>query len=65
MQKRRRNFDELAQFVEYKGGNVVCDLLHPYMQFTRVILPIYYTKKLAEDISDYKNKYINMFVDTA
>jgi hypothetical protein len=62
MQKRRRNFDVLATFVKYEGGNVVCDLFLRYPQFRRVVVPIYYTKKLAKDLADYKNKYYDMFV---
>jgi hypothetical protein len=64
MQKRRRNFDELATFVKYEGGNVVCDLFLPYQKFNRVVVPIYYTKKLAKDLDDYKNKYYDMFITT-
>jgi hypothetical protein len=57
MQRRRRNFDELAMFDSYQSGNVVCDLLHPYPTLNRVIIPVYYTKYLARDLDEFNRKY--------
>jgi hypothetical protein len=62
LQKRRRNFDELATFVRYDGGNAVVDLLHPYPKLRRAIIPLYYTKFLAYDIDEYRQKYNDLFV---
>ncbi|GHU20235.1 hypothetical protein FACS189472_11230 [Alphaproteobacteria bacterium] len=64
MQRRRRNFDELATFVRYEGGNVICDLLHPYPSLSRVIVPPYYTKLLASSIDEYRQKYNDTFLIT-
>jgi hypothetical protein len=62
MQKRRRNFDELAMFDSYQSGNVVCDLLHPYPAFKRVIIPVYYTKYLARNLEELDQKYDRSFI---
>jgi hypothetical protein len=62
MRKRRRNFDELGRFVEYRDGNAVIDLLNPYPKLKRVIIPVYYTKYLAKDIDELKLKYSNQFL---
>jgi hypothetical protein len=62
MQKRRRNFDELAVFDSYQSGNVVCDLLHPYPTLKRVIIPVYYTKYLAKDLDELNQKYDKSFI---
>jgi hypothetical protein len=61
-QKRRRNFDELAIFRGYKSGNAVVDLLNPFPNLSRLIIPIYFTKFLARDIDEYRKKYGNQFV---
>jgi hypothetical protein len=61
-QKRRRNFDELAIFRGYKNGNAICELLNPYPNLQVVVLPIYYTKIIANDINDYRRKFGNQFV---
>jgi hypothetical protein len=61
--KRRRNFSDLATFVGYKNGNVVCELMDKLLFKNPVIeLPIYYTKYLSEDEytipTDYKEVFI-------
>jgi hypothetical protein len=60
--KRRRNFDELAKFVKYEGGNAIVDLLHPYRLFSRVIIPLFYTEYIAKDLNEYINKYKDLFI---
>ncbi|GHU19219.1 hypothetical protein FACS189472_08690 [Alphaproteobacteria bacterium] len=55
--KRRRNFDELGKFVRYERGNCVVDLLHNYPEFKRIIIPPFYTKFVALNLDDYRNKY--------
>jgi hypothetical protein len=67
-QKRRRNFEELAKFIAYKGPNAEVELLHPYPWespkmpgFSRVIIPIYYTKFLAKTLDEYRQKYNDIF----
>jgi hypothetical protein len=61
--KRRRNFDELATFITYEGGNAVVDLLHPYPKLKRVTIPLFYTRFLATDIKEYGQKYNRMFAE--
>jgi hypothetical protein len=60
--KRRRNFDELAKFVRYEDGNCVVDLLHPYPQFFRITIRIFYTEYVAKDINEYIKKYKDLFI---
>jgi hypothetical protein len=59
--KRRRNFNELAVFVGYNAGNAVVDLVNPYADMSRIVLPVYYTKYLARDINEYLQKYHDQF----
>ena len=33
-EKRRRVFDEIAEFIRYQNGNVICKLLNPYHNYT-------------------------------
>jgi hypothetical protein len=60
--KRRRNFDEIGKFVRYEDGNAVVDLLHTYPQFSRVSIPVFYTKYISKDINEYIEKYNDLFI---
>jgi hypothetical protein len=62
MQKRRRNFDELAIFVKYESGNAVVDLLHPYATLSGIVIPIYFTKFLASSLDELRQKYGDQFI---
>ena len=57
MEKRRRNFDELAVFIKYINGNVQCKLLNPYPDINTIEIPIYFCKKIAENINSIPNHY--------
>jgi hypothetical protein len=71
--KRRRNFDQLAVFIDYEFGNVLC-----YLLFVRkngndiadkasdgeavyIRVPIYYTKYVAEDEDHIPTAYLKAF----
>jgi hypothetical protein len=61
--KKRRNFSDLAIFISYRHGNVVCELMdHLLFKNPIIELPIYFTKYLSEDIysipADYKETFI-------
>jgi hypothetical protein len=61
--KRRRNFSDLAVFINYKHGNVVCELMDQLLFKNPIIeLPIYYTKYLCEDIYSIPANYKNWFI---
>jgi hypothetical protein len=62
MRKRRRNFDELATFVKYESGNAVVDLLHPYPTLNRIVIPICFTKFIANSLEEMRQKYGNQFI---
>jgi hypothetical protein len=62
-EKRRRNFSDLATFIEYKSGNVVCELLNKNMFNNSVILlPVYFTKYVCEDIYQIPPSYKDTFI---
>jgi hypothetical protein len=61
-EKRRRNFNEIAKFVRYENGNCVVDLLHPFNRFSRISVPVFYTKYVAKDINEYIEKYKGLFI---
>jgi hypothetical protein len=61
--KRRRNFSDLAVFISYRHGNVVCELLDQLVfKNPRIELPIYYTKYLAEDVHSIPHDYRETFI---
>jgi hypothetical protein len=61
--KKRRAFNELAVFIEYQNGNVLCRRLTrdeynkiiPYRQ--QVLIPIYYTKYLAPSVQEIPRRF--------
>jgi hypothetical protein len=55
--KRRRNFDELATFIQYVHGNVQVELKSKEV----VILPIYYTKFVCDSKDDLPIDYKYLF----
>lgn len=61
--KQRRNFSVLAEFEKYEGGNAVVSLLSeiPLLK-KRLVLPLFYCKKVAEseDMLD-REKYAGMY----
>ncbi|KAA6392608.1 MAG: hypothetical protein EZS28_011869 [Streblomastix strix] len=60
-EKKRRQFNEIATFINYSHGNVICELLRPYKDIKTVEVPIYYTKKVAESIDTLHQKYKRTF----
>ncbi|KAA6383498.1 MAG: hypothetical protein EZS28_020976 [Streblomastix strix] len=60
-EKQRRQFNEIATFIKYEHGNVVCELLKPYNDIKIVEVPIYYTHKVANNIETLKDKYKQTF----
>jgi hypothetical protein len=58
---QRRNFNHLAEFVTYKFGNVVCRLLKPLNNAKYVTVPVFYTKKISENLATLPIKYKNYF----
>ena len=57
-QKRRRNFDTLAEFIRYEYGNVVCRVLKEANEIT---VPIQYTKYIASSLFALSPEIIRMF----
>jgi ABC-type microcin C transport system permease subunit YejB len=62
--KRRRNFDQLAYFIRYDFGNVVCRpvvVTNEGSQITVtnifVTIPIYFTKYISRDINSIPIAY--------
>ncbi|KAA6378809.1 MAG: hypothetical protein EZS28_025665 [Streblomastix strix] len=60
-QKQRRQFNELATFITYKNGNVVCKLLNPYEGISVIELPIYYCKFISDDLNSLPANYKSQF----
>ncbi|KAA6356852.1 MAG: hypothetical protein EZS28_047621 [Streblomastix strix] len=60
-EKQRRQFNEIATFIRYEHGNVVCELLKPYQDIKIVEVPIYYTNIVANSIETLKEKYKRTF----
>ncbi|GHU24983.1 hypothetical protein FACS189472_18090 [Alphaproteobacteria bacterium] len=65
--KRRRNFDTLATFIGYEGGNVICELLKPVQlragkgpATKNIVLPIFYTKIIATNIDEIPPEYAGL-----
>jgi hypothetical protein len=70
LEKRRRNFSDLAIFISYYYGNVECLLLNKVKfggdkstdKDIRVVLPIYHTKYVCEDINSIPEAYRKAFI---
>jgi hypothetical protein len=61
--KRRRNFSDLAVFITYKNGNVLCELLDKLLFMNPMIqIPVYYTKFVCEDIYHLPANYKDTFI---
>ena len=61
--KRRRNFSDLATFIAYKNGNVLCELLDGLLFPNPVVLlPIHFTKYVSEDIYTLPPTYREVFL---
>jgi hypothetical protein len=61
--KRRRNFSDLAVFINYRHGNVVCELMdHLLFKNPIIELPIYFTKYLSEDMYSIPANYKEAFI---
>jgi hypothetical protein len=58
--KRRRNFSHLASFIRYDYGNVMCKPIYP-TESTPIVIPIYYTKFINNNINDINNEIKNYF----
>ncbi|KAA6378787.1 MAG: hypothetical protein EZS28_025688 [Streblomastix strix] len=59
--KQRRQFNELAIFEKYQHGNIICRLMKPYKDIQQVEIPIYFTKKVSDDIENLDDKYKSAF----
>jgi hypothetical protein len=57
-EKRRRNFDELGIFVRYVHGNVMVTRMK---NKNVIVLPIFYTKFLADSLKDLSKEYVDFF----
>lgn len=64
LRKRRRVFNRLAIFDSYVNGNVRCSVLErnedgeiDYVNYERIVIPIFYTKFLCEDEKRIPEKY--------
>ena len=53
-EKRRRVFNEIAEFIRYQNGNVLCKLLVPYQTFALLKSPAEPFTKDAEKLKPYK-----------
>ncbi|KAA6366995.1 MAG: hypothetical protein EZS28_037479 [Streblomastix strix] len=60
--KQRRQFNELAIFEKYQHGNIICRLLKPYKDIQQVEIPIYFAKKVSDDIENLDDKYKSTFL---
>jgi hypothetical protein len=71
--KKRRAFNEVAIFVGYQNGNVVCDRLtrhegrivrkpQNYTAKGRVMIPIYYTKLVAPNIEQLGERFKQLII---
>jgi hypothetical protein len=60
--KKRRAFNEVAIFVNYQNGNVLCDRLQRTPQGgiqrgTRVLIPIFYTRRVAQSLDTLAKQF--------
>ncbi|KAA6382290.1 MAG: hypothetical protein EZS28_022181 [Streblomastix strix] len=58
-EKQRRQFNDIATFIRYEHGNVICELLKQYQDIKIVEVPIYYTNIVANSIETLKEKYLH------
>jgi hypothetical protein len=60
--KRRRSFEYLGEFIEYRHGNVIVNLLSNRFQKigNAAEIPIYFTVKVAENIKDLRENHKNI-----
>ncbi|KAA6368102.1 MAG: hypothetical protein EZS28_036371 [Streblomastix strix] len=63
-QKQRRQFNELATFINYKNGNVVCKLLNSYDKISVIELPIYYSSETKQIRKRQSKKPVPQLVET-
>ena len=68
-EKRRRVFNELAEFICYESGNVKCKLLNPLRQTNKTLknktiitVPIMYTKYVCSSIDALNDDYKVFFL---
>lgn len=62
MEKRRRNFEDIGEFIKYEHGNVKCRHITKRDKDKNIItVPIFYTKKIANDYSTLDEKYKKLF----
>ncbi len=65
-EKQRRNFNELAVFVKYENGNVVCKLMNPYHRFIKNKDGTYETLSKTDTYKEFTentNKKYNIIKD--
>ncbi|KAA6356237.1 MAG: hypothetical protein EZS28_048236 [Streblomastix strix] len=60
--KQRRQFNELAIFEKYQHGNIIYRLMKPYKDIQQVEIPIYFAKKVNDDIENLDDKYKSAFL---
>ena len=68
-EKRRRVFNELAEFISYESGNVKCRLLNPSRKIIKsnknrsiITVPIIYTKYASSSIDTLNDDYKRFFL---
>jgi predicted membrane-bound dolichyl-phosphate-mannose-protein mannosyltransferase len=61
-QKRRRNFDQLAIFVQYVNGNCQVELVKNNNKTE--IIPIYYTQFLCDSLYTLPERYFRVFLSS-
>ena len=62
MEKRRRNFEDIGEFIKYEHGNVMCRHITGRAGDKNIItVPIFYTKKIAKDYDTLAEKYKKLF----
>ena len=63
MRKRRRNFQDVGEFITYHNGNVRCARITSNERGKNNIveLPIFFTKKIANNKQSIPKKYVDLF----
>jgi hypothetical protein len=59
-EKQRRHWNQLGVFVAYEHGNVKCVVINQGVR--AICVPVYYTRKIAEDIDHVSTAAINTYV---
>ena len=64
MKKRRRNFEDIGEFLGYKNGNVIVKMLTGYKdQIDQELeVPIFYTKKIARNEDSLTEEQKKVFI---